>query len=57
MQINEEVNSHLHIVPCVNMWSVFFFFFFIFFLSHLLNVDACVRHVTGKGQMEWTTIA
>jgi hypothetical protein len=53
MQTNEEVNSHLHIVPCVDMWSVFFFFFF----CHLLNVDACVRHVTGEGQVEWTTVA
>ena len=27
-----EVNPHPHIVPCVNMWSVFFFF-----SCHLLN--------------------
>jgi hypothetical protein len=40
----KEVNPHPHIAPCVNIWSVFFFFFY-----HLLNVGACVRHITWEG--------
>jgi hypothetical protein len=48
MQNTKEVNTHIHIAPCVNMWSVFFFFFF-FFLCHLLNVGACVRHMAREG--------
>ena len=47
MQTIKEVNPHPRIVPCVNMWSVTFLFLFLlfFFLCHLLNVDACVRHI------------
>jgi hypothetical protein len=37
MHTTKEVNPHPRIVPCVNMWSVFFFF-----LCHLLNVGACI---------------
>jgi hypothetical protein len=54
MQITKEVNPHLCIVPCVNMWSVTFFFFF--FFCHLLNVGVCVRHIAQEGQVEWTTL-
>ena len=52
MQTTQEVNSHLRIAPCVNMWSVTFFFFF----CHLLSVGACVRHIVREGQVEWTTL-
>ena len=38
-QTIKEVNPHLRIAPCVNMWSVFFFFFF----CHLLNVMPLVE--------------
>ena len=45
MQIIQEINPHLGIAPCVNMWSVFFFFFF----YHFLDVGACVYHIAhGK---------
>ena len=43
MQTTKEVNPRPHIAPCVNMWSVFFFF-------HLLNVGACVRHISWEGR-------
>jgi hypothetical protein len=49
MQTTKEVNPRLHIVPCVNMWSVTFLFFFFFFLCHLLNVGACVHHIAWEG--------
>ena len=39
LQTIKEVNPHPHIAPCVNMWSVFFF-------CHLLNIDACICHIT-----------
>ena len=59
MQTTKEVNPHPRIVPCVNMWSVFFSFFFflllLLLLSHLLNVGACIRHIAREGQVEWTT--
>ena len=51
LQTPKEVNPHLHIAPCVNMWSVFFFFF----LSHLLNIGAWIRHIAREGRVEWTT--
>jgi hypothetical protein len=53
MQTTKKVNPHPHIAPCVNIWSVFFFFFF--FLCHLLNVGACICHITQERQVEWTT--
>ena len=53
MQTTKEVNPHPRITPCVNMWSVTFFFFF--FFLHLLNVGACVCHISQEGQVEWTT--
>jgi hypothetical protein len=53
MQTTKEVNPHPHIVPCVNLWSATFFVFF--FLCHLLNVDACICHITREGQVKWTT--
>jgi hypothetical protein len=57
MQATQEVNPHPHIASSVNMWSVFFFFFFFFFfLCHLLNVGACVCHVTWEGQVERTSV-
>jgi hypothetical protein len=57
MQTIKEVNPHPRIAPCVNMWSVFFFFFFFFFFfCHLLNVGACVHHITRESQVEWTTL-
>ena len=49
MQTTKEVNPHPRIVPCVNMWIVFFF------LCHLLNVEACTCHIAVEGQVEWTT--
>ena len=51
MQATKEVIRHPRIVPCVNIWSVVFFFF----LCHLLNVGACICHITWEGQVEWTT--
>ena len=48
MQATKEVNPHPRIVPCVNMWSVFFFFF----LCHLLNVGACICHIAREGEVE-----
>ena len=57
MQTAKEVNPHPRIAPCVNMWSVTFLFLFFFFLCHLLNVGACIRHITREGQGEWTTLA
>ena len=48
MQTTKEVNPHPRIVPCVNMWSVTFLFLFFFFLCHLLNVGACIRHITQE---------
>ena len=58
MQTTKEVNPHPRIAPCVNMWSVTFLFLFsFFFLSHLLNVGACVRHIAQEGQVEQTTLA
>jgi hypothetical protein len=54
MQTIKEVNPHPRIAPCVNMWSTTFFFFF-FLLCHLLNVGACICHITPEGQVEWTT--
>ena len=44
MQTTQEVNPHPPIVPCVNMWSVFFFFFY------LLNVGVCVCHVAHEAK-------
>jgi len=55
MQTTKEVIPHPRIASCVNMWSVTFLFFF--FLCHLLNVDACVRHIAWEGQVEWITRA
>ena len=52
MQNIKEVNPHPRMMPCVNMWIIFFFFFF-----HLLNVGACIRHIAQEGQAEWTTLA
>ena len=37
MQATKEVNLHSRIVPCVNMWSVFFFFFFLRVLESLVE--------------------
>ena len=51
MQTTKEFNPHPRIASCVNMWSVFFFFF-----CHLLNVDACVHHITWEGRVDWTTL-
>ena len=51
MQTTKEVNPHPHIVPYVNMWSVFFFFF----LCDFLNVGACICDIAREGQVEWTT--
>jgi hypothetical protein len=50
MQTTKEVNPHPRITPCVNMWSItfLFLFLFLFFLCHLLNVGACVRHITRE---------
>ena len=45
----KKVNPHPRIAPCVNMWSFFFFFFF----WHLLNVGACICHITQEGQLDW----
>ena len=45
MQTTKEVNLQPRIAPHVNMWSVFFFFF-----CHLLNVGACICHITGKAK-------
>ena len=56
IQTTQEVNSHLHIATCVNMWSVTFLFL-LFFLCHLLNVGACVHHIAQEGQVEWTTLS
>ena len=58
VQTTKEVNSYPRIAPCVKMQSVTFLllFFFFFFLCHLLNVDACVRHIAMEGQVEWTTL-
>ena len=50
LQTTKEANPHPCIVPCVNMWSVFFFFF----LCHLLSVGACICHIAQDGQVEWT---
>ena len=47
--------THTLTLRHVNMWSVTFFF--VFFLCHLLNVDACIRHIAQDGQVEWTTLA
>ena len=47
MQTTKEVNSHPHIALCVNMWSATFLFFF---LCHLLNVGACICHMSGKAK-------
>ena len=58
VEITKEVNPHPHIAPCVNMGSVtflFLFFFFFFYLCHLLNVGACICHIAGEDQVEWTT--
>jgi hypothetical protein len=59
MQTTKEGNPHPRIAPCVNKWSVtfLFLFLFLFFWCHLLNVDACVRHIAREGQVEWTTLA
>ena len=57
MQTTQEVNPHLPIVSCVNMWSVTFLFLFSFRLCHLLNVGACVHQIAREGQVEWTTLA
>ena len=56
IQTTLEVNPHPCIAPCVNMWSVtyLFLFFFFFFLCHLLNVGACICHITWEGQVEWS---
>ena len=54
MQTTKEVNPHLCIAPCVNMWSATFFFFF-FFFCHILNVGACIYHIVQEGQVDWTT--
>ena len=49
MQTIKKVNSHPHIAPCVNMWSVtFLFLLFLFFFCHLLNVGARICHITRK---------
>ena len=39
MQTTKEVNSHPHIAPCVNMWSVTFLF--IYFLLLLMPLVEC----------------
>ena len=51
MQTTKEVNPHPCLAPCANMWNVTFFFF-----CHVLNVGACVRHISWEGQVEWTTL-
>ena len=48
MQTTIEGKPHPRIVPCVNMWSVFFFFF----ICHLLNcwcmdMSHCLRRPSG----------
>ena len=48
MQTTQEVNPYPNIAPCVNMWNVTFFFFFFCCLCHLLNVGACIHHITQK---------
>jgi hypothetical protein len=59
MQTIKEGNPHPRIAPCVNMWSVAFFFFFFFFfcwcccLCHLLNVGACICHISS-GKTKWS---
>ena len=56
VEITKEVNPHPHIAPCVNMGSVtfLFLFFFFFYLCHLLNFDACICHIAGEDQVEWS---
>ena len=54
MQTTKEVNPHPCIASCVNMWSVIFLFLF-FSFCHLLNVGACICHITMEDQVEWTT--
>jgi hypothetical protein len=41
---------------CTMRQHVEFFFFFFFFFYLLLNVGACVRHITWEGQVEWTRL-
>jgi hypothetical protein len=55
-QTTKEVSPHPRIAPCVNMWSVTFLLVCFFFLCHLLNVGACVRHITHDGHVEWTFV-
>jgi hypothetical protein len=44
MQTTHKVNPHPRISPCVS--ATFFFIFF--FLCHLLNVGACICHITQE---------
>ena len=46
MQTTKEINPHPRIAPCVNMWSVTFLNLFFFFFYYLLNVGACICHIT-----------
>ena len=56
MPTTKEVNPHPCIAPCINMWSItFLFLFFLFFSCHLLNVVACICHITREGQVKWHT--
>jgi hypothetical protein len=58
MQTTKHFNPYPRIAPCVSVWSVtFLFLFFSFFLCGLLNVGACVRHITQEGQVVWATLA
>ena len=57
MQTTKEVNPHPRIAPRVNMWSVTFLLLFFFFLCHLLNVGACIHHISQEGQVKWITLA
>ena len=53
LQTINEVNPHLCIMSCVNMWSVTLFFFFIFFFFFLCHLLVHV-YVISPGKVKWS---
>jgi phosphoglycerol transferase MdoB-like AlkP superfamily enzyme len=51
MQTTQEVTPHLHIAPCVNVWSVFFFFLLSSYATCWMLVHASA---TSPGKAKWS---